>query len=156
MHHADDSIDCLVVSEETRKGGAIVNQERVKKVLMGKINVIKMMMVMRMMITIKKITIQGMSELEVDVLELVNDRVEDQGDELKVSSSKARKRLLGTLLKPPQVLHASMHPLFHVSNASFIHLITLSSAERRPGSNSLLDRPYRQHSKWQVFSMQKT
>lgn len=72
----DASIDCLIVSEETHKGGNAVNQERAKR---------------------------GLSELSVEVLGLVNDGEEEEDDEIKVSSSKARKKLLGTLLKPLQL-----------------------------------------------------
>lgn len=50
---------------------------------------------------------QGMKQLEVQVIDLVADPQHAADEEEKISSSSARKQLLGTLLKPPlKVSHA--------------------------------------------------
>lgn len=69
----DPDLQCIVVSDETKKGGEIVNQERQKK---------------------------GYSELDVYVIDLVQDQCHGQFEETKISSSSLRKRLLGTLINP--------------------------------------------------------
>lgn len=69
----DPDLQCIVVSDETKKGGEIVNQERQKK---------------------------GYSELDVYVIDLVKDQCHGQFEETKISSSSLRKRLLGTLNNP--------------------------------------------------------
>lgn len=69
----DRDLQCIVVSDETKKGGEIVNQERQKK---------------------------GYSELDVYVIDLVKDQCHGQFEETKISSSSLRKRLLGTLINP--------------------------------------------------------
>lgn len=69
----DPDLQCIVVSDETKKGGEIVNQERQKK---------------------------GYSELDVYVIDLVKDQCHGQFEETKISSSSLRKRLLGTLINP--------------------------------------------------------
>ncbi|KAL8624119.1 hypothetical protein ACOMHN_036122 [Nucella lapillus] len=65
---------CLVVSQETLKGAAMVNEEREKR---------------------------GMKKLEVVVVDLIEDTCHAPEEEEKVSSSSQRLRLLGTLLRPP-------------------------------------------------------
>lgn len=69
----DPDLQCIVVSDETKKGGEIVNQERQKK---------------------------GFSELDVYVIDLVQDQCHGQFEEAKISSSSLRKRLLGTVIYP--------------------------------------------------------
>lgn len=69
----DPDLQCIVVSDETKKGGDIVNQERQKK---------------------------GYSTLNVHVIDLVQDQCRGQFEEAKISSSSLRKRLLGTLINP--------------------------------------------------------
>lgn len=69
----DPDLQCIVVSDETKKGGEIVNQERQKK---------------------------GYSELDVYVIDLVQDQCHGRFEETKISSSSLRKRLLGTLINP--------------------------------------------------------
>lgn len=69
----DPDLQCIVVSDETKKGGDIVNQERQKK---------------------------GYSALDVHVIDLVQDQCHGQFEEAKISSSSLRKRLLGTLINP--------------------------------------------------------
>ncbi|ESO00545.1 hypothetical protein HELRODRAFT_82715 [Helobdella robusta] len=71
----DPTIDCLVVSEETTKGGDMVNDERVKK---------------------------GLSKLHIEVVQLVMNDSDCGHDDRKISSSNIRKQLLGTLLRTPQ------------------------------------------------------
>jgi len=69
----EPNFDCIVVSRETVRGGDAINKRRLA---------------------------QGMHELTVEVIELVADLQHSADEEEKVSSSSARKRLLGTLLKP--------------------------------------------------------
>lgn len=69
----DPDLQCIVVSDETKKGGDVVNQERQKK---------------------------GYSVLDVYVIDLVQDQCHGQFEEAKISSSSLRKRLLGTLFNP--------------------------------------------------------
>jgi len=44
---------------------------------------------------------QGMQQLDIQVIDLVGDPHHAADEEDKISSSSARKRLLGTLLRPP-------------------------------------------------------
>ena len=46
---------------------------------------------------------QGLTKLEFDVIELVNDADHSVEEEEKVSSSTSRKRSLGTLMRKPKV-----------------------------------------------------
>lgn len=68
-------IDCIVVSEETKKGGDKVNQERLRR---------------------------GFKELDMYIIPLVENSQENILDEPKVSSSLKRMDLLGTLLNQPE------------------------------------------------------
>ncbi|CAG5117334.1 unnamed protein product [Candidula unifasciata] len=69
----DPNLDCIVVSQETKEGAKMVNEERLKL---------------------------GFSQLEVVVIDLIDDVCHTDDEESKVSSSSIRKRLLGTLLRP--------------------------------------------------------
>ncbi|KAH9499294.1 hypothetical protein Btru_003638 [Bulinus truncatus] len=69
----DPDLQCIVVSEETKAGGIMVNEERLKR---------------------------GFSPLNMVTIDLVDDHCHTEDEELKVSSSSYRKRLLGTLLRP--------------------------------------------------------
>ncbi|XP_005088950.1 bifunctional coenzyme A synthase isoform X2 [Aplysia californica] len=69
----DPDFQCIVVSEETKAGGGMVNEERKKR---------------------------NFKELEMVVIDLVDDACRADDEEEKVSSSSKRKRLLGTLIKP--------------------------------------------------------
>ncbi|XP_074835250.1 bifunctional coenzyme A synthase isoform X2 [Carettochelys insculpta] len=71
----DPDLECIVVSEETRKGGVTVNKKRLEN---------------------------GLSELAVHEIQLVKDPGRGVNEEGKISSSSIRQRLLGTLLQPPQ------------------------------------------------------
>ncbi|KAK3595443.1 hypothetical protein CHS0354_003437 [Potamilus streckersoni] len=81
----DSKLECIVVSEETKKGGELINQEREKR---------------------------SMSRLDEYVIELMEDDARlSQYEEEKISSSTSRKRLLGTLLhQPPPRPELSTHP----------------------------------------------
>ncbi|KAL4216382.1 hypothetical protein ACF0H5_024109 [Mactra antiquata] len=69
----DQSMNFIVLSDETRKGGAMVNEKRQDL---------------------------GMNKLDECVIELVEDLQHSEYEENKVSSSSLRKRLLGTLYNP--------------------------------------------------------
>lgn len=72
----------IVLSEETIKGGELINDKR------------------------KSAGLQPLDILPVPLLEedkLINDYCAEE--EKKISSSNYRMRLLGTLLKPPQVIN---------------------------------------------------
>uniref|UniRef100_A0A8C4J3W7 Bifunctional coenzyme A synthase n=1 Tax=Dromaius novaehollandiae TaxID=8790 RepID=A0A8C4J3W7_DRONO len=71
----DPELQCLVVSEETRKGGEAVNKKRLEN---------------------------GLSELALYEILLVKDPYRSENEEEKISSSSLRQRLLGTLLQPPR------------------------------------------------------
>ncbi|XP_061873538.1 bifunctional coenzyme A synthase [Colius striatus] len=71
----DPDLQCLVVSEETRRGGEAVNKKRLEN---------------------------GLPELSLYEILLVKDPEHSQNEEEKISSSSLRQRLLGTLLRPPQ------------------------------------------------------
>ncbi|NXA40859.1 COASY synthase, partial [Eudromia elegans] len=71
----DPELRCLVVSEETRKGGEAVNQKRMEN---------------------------GLPELSLYEIVLLKDPDHSESEEDKVSSSSLRQRLLGTLLQPLQ------------------------------------------------------
>ncbi|XP_064895375.1 bifunctional coenzyme A synthase isoform X1 [Columba livia] len=71
----DPNLQCLVVSEETRKGGEAVNKKRLEN---------------------------GLPELALYEILLVKDPEHSQNEEEKISSSSLRQRLLGTLLRPPR------------------------------------------------------
>lgn len=72
----DPDLDLIVVSAETMKGGAMVNEARKKA---------------------------GMKELKVHCIKLVEMEPEDKEKETKVSSSNRRMDLLGTKIKQPEV-----------------------------------------------------
>lgn len=72
----DASLEAIVVSEETIRGGEKINQIRAEK---------------------------GMSQLKVDVIKMLDDTHREHNvEEAKVSSSSLRLRKLGTLLKEPE------------------------------------------------------
>ncbi|XP_069490531.1 bifunctional coenzyme A synthase isoform X1 [Ambystoma mexicanum] len=71
----DPELKCIVVSEETRKGGDSVNQKRLEN---------------------------GLDELALHEIQIVTDPQHAQNEEDKISSSSSRIRLLGSLLQPPQ------------------------------------------------------
>ncbi|NXV79691.1 COASY synthase, partial [Atlantisia rogersi] len=71
----DPDLQCLVVSEETRRGGEAVNKKRLEN---------------------------GLPELSLYEIFLVKDPDHSQNEEEKISSSSLRQRLLGTLLRPPR------------------------------------------------------
>ena len=78
--------ECLIVSEETVKGGRMVNEERAR---------------------------HSLPPMDVHVVELMNEEepeTADEDDERKVSSSNIRKRLLGTLLREPVRRQAAKKP----------------------------------------------
>ncbi|OWF44110.1 bifunctional coenzyme A synthase-like isoform X2 [Mizuhopecten yessoensis] len=71
----DADLQCIILSQETRKGGQMVNEERQKK---------------------------GFPQMEEFVIDLVEDQQHDEYEENKISSSSFRKRLLGTMINTPQ------------------------------------------------------
>ncbi|KAM6295439.1 bifunctional coenzyme A synthase [Aegotheles albertisi] len=71
----DPDLRCLVVSEETRRGGEAVNKKRLEN---------------------------GLPELVLYEILLMKDPEHSQNEEEKISSSSLRQRLLGTLLRPPR------------------------------------------------------
>ncbi|KAE8574664.1 hypothetical protein XENTR_v10003524 [Xenopus tropicalis] len=72
----DPDLKCIVVSEETQRGGLAVNRKRQENEL---------------------------SELAVHEIKLVKDARHAENEEEKISSSSFRNRLLGTLLRPLKV-----------------------------------------------------
>ncbi|XP_063816092.1 bifunctional coenzyme A synthase [Pseudophryne corroboree] len=70
----DQELKCIVVSEETHKGGLSVNRKRQEN---------------------------GLDDLAIQEIKLVTDPLHSENEEEKISSSSFRKRLLGTLLKLP-------------------------------------------------------
>ncbi|XP_069809151.1 bifunctional coenzyme A synthase [Dendropsophus ebraccatus] len=72
----DPDLKCIVVSEETQKGGLSVNKRRLEN---------------------------GLNELTIHEIQLVTDPKHSENEEDKISSSSFRHRLLGTLLKTPDV-----------------------------------------------------
>ncbi|XP_064030383.1 bifunctional coenzyme A synthase isoform X2 [Pogoniulus pusillus] len=71
----DPDLQCLVVSEETRRGGEAVNKKRLEN---------------------------GLPKLVLYEILLMKDPDHSQNEEEKISSSSLRQRLLGTLLRPPR------------------------------------------------------
>ncbi|KAK3103806.1 hypothetical protein FSP39_022030 [Pinctada imbricata] len=69
----EPGLQCIVLSEETKKGGEMINKEREKK---------------------------GLQILEQQMIGMVEDACHNQYEEHKISSSSGRKRLLGTLINP--------------------------------------------------------
>ncbi|KAG9474238.1 hypothetical protein GDO78_004512 [Eleutherodactylus coqui] len=70
----DPELNCIVVSEETQRGGLSVNKRRVEN---------------------------GLDELTIHEIQLITDPKHSENEEEKISSSSFRNRLLGTLLKEP-------------------------------------------------------
>ncbi|XP_063315010.1 bifunctional coenzyme A synthase [Pelobates fuscus] len=70
----DPKLKCIVVSEETRRGGLSVNKRRLEN---------------------------GLWELAIHEIQLIKDPLHSANEEEKISSSSFRNRLLGTLLVPP-------------------------------------------------------
>ncbi|XP_029383777.1 bifunctional coenzyme A synthase [Echeneis naucrates] len=71
----DPELQCIVVSEETRKGGEAVNKKRIEN---------------------------GLPVLVLHEIQLLKDAHHTDTEEEKISSSSLRSRLLGTLLTPPK------------------------------------------------------
>ncbi|KAI0210274.1 Bifunctional coenzyme A synthase [Lamellibrachia satsuma] len=71
----DASLQCLVVSEETLRGGQSVNLKRKER---------------------------AMNSLDVVTIDIVEDSCHSSNEEVKISSSSLRKRLLGMLLREPK------------------------------------------------------
>uniref|UniRef100_A0A1A7YG70 Bifunctional coenzyme A synthase n=1 Tax=Iconisemion striatum TaxID=60296 RepID=A0A1A7YG70_9TELE len=71
----DPQLKCIVVSEETKKGGEAVNKKRLEK---------------------------GLPALILHEILLLKDIHRNEIEEEKISSSSLRSRLLGTLLRPPK------------------------------------------------------
>ncbi|KAK9530313.1 hypothetical protein VZT92_011822 [Zoarces viviparus] len=71
----DPSLQCIVVSEETRRGGEAVNKKRMEN---------------------------GLPPLILHEIQLLKDAHHTETEEEKISSSSLRSRLLGTLLTPPK------------------------------------------------------
>ncbi|KAM3920811.1 bifunctional coenzyme A synthase [Leptodactylus fuscus] len=72
----DPELKCIVVSEETQRGGLSVNKRRLEN---------------------------GLDELIIHEIQLVTDPKHSENEEEKISSSSFRNRLLGTVLKTPDV-----------------------------------------------------
>ncbi|KAM3592021.1 uncharacterized protein V6R79_011705 [Siganus canaliculatus] len=70
----DPMLQCIVVSEETKRGGEAVNKKRLEN---------------------------GLSVLVLHEIQLLKDAHHTETEEEKISSSSLRSRLLGTLLTPP-------------------------------------------------------
>ncbi|XP_077594815.1 bifunctional coenzyme A synthase [Stigmatopora nigra] len=80
----DPLLRCIVVSEETRKGGEAVNRKRIEN---------------------------GLPPLVLHEIQLLKDVHHTETEEEKISSSSLRSRLLGTLLIPPKdTPHLSLRP----------------------------------------------
>ncbi|KAJ8679558.1 hypothetical protein QAD02_015345 [Eretmocerus hayati] len=79
----DPSFNMIVVSEETRKGGEMVNDKRIENKL---------------------------SKLDIHVVTLAQDSLRNENEEDKISSSNHRMRLLGTRLKQPNLVGKPMKP----------------------------------------------
>ncbi|XP_033226288.1 bifunctional coenzyme A synthase [Belonocnema kinseyi] len=79
----DPNMDLIVVSEETVRGGAKVNEIRLQR---------------------------GLSKLDVHVVKLMQDQSHDEHEESKISSSNQRIRLLGTRLREPNRKDKSLRP----------------------------------------------
>ncbi|XP_054454828.1 bifunctional coenzyme A synthase [Anoplopoma fimbria] len=71
----DPLLQCIVVSEETRRGGEAVNKKRIEN---------------------------GLPPLILHEIQLLKDAHHTETEEEKISSSSLRSRLLGTLLTPPK------------------------------------------------------
>ncbi|CAN9492874.1 unnamed protein product [Ophioblennius macclurei] len=71
----DPLLECIVVSEETKKGGEAVNKKRLEN---------------------------GLPVLVLHEIQLLKDAHHTETEEEKISSSSLRSRLLGTLLTPPK------------------------------------------------------
>ncbi|XP_031699499.1 bifunctional coenzyme A synthase isoform X1 [Anarrhichthys ocellatus] len=71
----DPLLQCIVVSEETRRGGEAVNKKRIEN---------------------------GLRPLILHEIQLLKDAHHTETEEEKISSSSLRSRLLGTLLTPPK------------------------------------------------------
>ncbi|XP_041830848.1 bifunctional coenzyme A synthase [Melanotaenia boesemani] len=71
----DPLLKCIVVSEETRKGGEAVNKKRIEN---------------------------GLPPLVLHEIQLLKDAHHNEIEEEKISSSSLRSRLLGTLITPPK------------------------------------------------------
>ncbi|TRY96526.1 hypothetical protein DNTS_017768, partial [Danionella cerebrum] len=79
----DPDLKCIVVSEETRKGGEAVNKKRLEN---------------------------GLAELVLYEIQLLKDAHRADIEEEKISSSSLRSRLLGTLLRPPSPSSPHLSP----------------------------------------------
>uniref|UniRef100_A0AAY4B3S3 Bifunctional coenzyme A synthase n=1 Tax=Denticeps clupeoides TaxID=299321 RepID=A0AAY4B3S3_9TELE len=83
---SDPQLQCIVVSEETMKGGEAVNRKRMEN---------------------------GLPQLVLHCIQLIKDAHHTEIEEEKISSSSLRSRLLGTLLATPQS-QSDMPPLPYI------------------------------------------
>ncbi|NXC46115.1 COASY synthase, partial [Penelope pileata] len=95
----DPALRCIVVSEETRRGGEAVNKKRLENVIGGAEPSWPRGCVRALS---GRPLPQGLAALELFVIELMEDPHHAQSEEEKLSSSNLRQRLLGTLLRPPR------------------------------------------------------
>ncbi|XP_034947383.1 bifunctional coenzyme A synthase [Chelonus insularis] len=83
----DPTFEMIVVSEETQRGGQKINELRSQK---------------------------GLNILDIEVVKLVHEEIENfnrnENEELKISSSNSRIRLLGTRLKTPDISKKPLRP----------------------------------------------
>ncbi|EFN84613.1 bifunctional coenzyme A synthase [Harpegnathos saltator] len=79
----DSTLEMIVVSQETKRGGDKVNELRLQK---------------------------NLSKLDIHTVKLANDEHYDEHEEAKISSSNHRIRLLGTRLHPPRLNDKPLKP----------------------------------------------
>lgn len=82
----DPTLEMLVVSQETQRGGDKVNELRLQK---------------------------GLSKLDIHMVELAIDEDHNEHEEAKISSSNHRIRLLGTRLKSPVSFLLNIYKRIH-------------------------------------------
>lgn len=78
----DPTLEMVVVSQETKRGGDKINELRLQK---------------------------NLSKLDIHTIELAIDEDHNENEEAKISSSNYRIRLLGTRLRPPVGFLLSIH-----------------------------------------------
>lgn len=99
----DPELRCIVVSEETRKGGEAVNKKRLENVILGRGLRPPSPAAGAAGGSVGSFSWQGLAALELFEIQLIKDPEHGRNEEEKISSSSLRQRLLGTLLRPPRV-----------------------------------------------------
>lgn len=97
----DPNLQCLIVSEETVRGGEVINVKR--KELVSNSSAVYLQYICYILFARTTQTAQGYPVMETVVIPLVQDTLRYEHQDAKISSSSIREERLGDLIRPPTV-----------------------------------------------------